>query len=445
MTLKHIRKAILLSVLFFPAVLFFSCEKFEENTIGQEVQPADDLIGINRVDTFTIFTKTLDADSVLVDELSANLVGSINDPVFGRLNCGTYAHLRLATENIKFDSANNISDLAIDSVVLSLAYSNFYGDTNTSLQFNVQRVDENFYADSIYYSSRSLAVQAPLLNEIESQSYAIQPKTPIKVGKDSTAAQLRIRLKNSFGQEFLNRSGSEDLANNNKFLAYFKGIYISSNQINSPGQGVIAYFNMTSSLSKLSIYYHHISKSDTLTFSMPINPSSARFTNFSQDYTGSPVAQQLSGAVSGDQEVYVQTGGGTKVELQIPGLSSMLDSGNVVINKAELILPIQNGSELTLKPHDRLLLQALKADGSREILVDQLELDSYFGGFYNASDKSYHFTITRYVQQILTGVKPNLGIQVISAGSGVSANRTVLSGTNNALGKPTLKLTYTKP
>ncbi len=434
----------MLSVLFFPTFLFVSCEKFEENTIGQEIQPEEDIIGLRKMDTLSITTGTLDADSVLTDELSSCLAGSLYDPVTGRTDCGTYTHLRLASENVNFGT---VSDLAIDSVVFSMAYTGgFYGDTNTQVQFNVQRIEESFFADSIYYSSRKLQVQSPLLNEVEGKAYSIRPNTALPVGKDTTAAQLRIRLKTSVGQEFLDHSGTPELANNTNFLAFFKGLYLSAAPVNTPGQGAIVNFNPVSLLSKLTIYYHHISTPDTLTFTMPVNSASARITSFDHDNSGTPLAQQLNGSVSGEQEVYVQSGGGSKVQLQIPSLLQVLDSGLVVINKAELILPIVQGSDAyPFKPHDRLLLQANKADGTREILADQLEGDTYFGGYYSTIDKSYHFTITRHIQAILSGNKENLGIQVISAGSGVTANRTILGGSKNTFGKPTLKLTYTKP
>ncbi len=193
----------------------------------------------------------------------------------------------------------------------------------------------------------------------------------------------------------------------------------------------------------MAIHYHHTSKNDTLVFTFPLNDQSARFNRFKQDYTGSAVGQQLSGG-TGEQEIYVQSGGGVKTELKIPGLNTLIDSSNITINKAELILPIVPGSADLFTSNGRLLLQALKADGTREFLLDQIGSDATFGGYLNTTDNSYHFIVTRYVQQIFSKQKENLGIQVIAAGSAVTANRTILLGSNSPFGKPKLKLTYTK-
>lgn len=448
MIFNSIRKAALLSVLFFPAFLIQSCEKYEEQTIGQDIQPEGDAFGLFRTDTFSIITKTVDADSVVTTNLSATLAGSYYDQKFGRIDCGTYTQFRLASENIKFENDNNVNNLAIDSIVLSLAYSgDYYGDTTTNMVFNVQRIDEDIQADSLYHSTHRFAVQSSLLNFEEGKAYQVRPKNSVVVGDDTLAAQLRIRLKDSFAMEFLNRGGSADLQNNPNFLAWFKGLYLTTDKVNTPGNGAIAYFNPLSLLSRLTIYYRNTVLSDTLSFSMPINTSAMRVTSFSQDYTGTDVAQQLQGAVSGEQEVYVQSGGGVKAQLNFPWLNSIKDSLHVVINKAELILPIQPGTDgSTHVPHERLLVQALKADGTAEILTDQLrETDAYFGGYYNSTTKSYQLTITRYIQEVMSGKREHYGLQVIAAGSGVTANRTILAGSGNAQAKPMLRITYTKP
>ncbi|MES2627761.1 MAG: DUF4270 domain-containing protein, partial [Bacteroidota bacterium] len=425
------------------AFLIQSCEKDAKNGLGKQIQPDEDILGSSVVDTFAFTSRTLDQDSLPLSGLSGNLAGSYNDPVFGQVDVASYFQVRLAAENINF---GNLNDIAVDSVVFSLVYNGgFYGDTSSNVQFNVQRMDESFSSDSVYFSGRDFAVQPALLNETEGQHYQIRPRDLVKVGKDFQPAQLRIKLKNSVGQEIMGRSGTSDLANNTAFVQFFKGLYLSATPITASGQGVIAYFNPLHIQSKLAVHYHHLSVTDTLVFNIPLNTASARVTNFKFNYAGTPVQQQLAGAVAGDQEVYIQAGAGTKAEIKFAGLTNLADSGNLVVNKAELILPVVPGSLTPFNSSARLLLLAIKADGTKEAVLDQSEGDTFYGGFFNTVDNSYHFTITRYVQQILNGVKPNLGLEVISASSGITANRTILAGYNNSQVKPKLKITYTKP
>jgi len=436
MIFNNLRKALLLSVLFFPAFSFTSCEKFEDSSLGQEVQPEDDQIGLFQTDTFFISTKTLKADSALTDELSNNLIGSLNDPVFGRTDCGTFAHLRLSSENINFSG----DTLTVDSVVLSLAYGGYYGDTNSTLQFKVMEADTTINPDDVFFSNTRIPTTGSALNDNEGEFYNIRPGTSVFVGEDTLAAQLRIRLKNSFGDRILN-AGPSVLKNSTTFVDYFKGIYISTPPA-AMGSGVIAYLNAISSLSKVTIYHHSPTK-DGLKLNLPITASSARITTFSHDYTGTTVDQQLNNVINGEQEVYVQSGGGTKVELHFPGLLNLQDTSGLVVNKAELIVPVVSGTENPLSPHARLFVQALKEDGGKEIVEDLLY--TYFDGNYRSSDHSYHFILNRYVGQLFSGVKMNYGLQLVAVGAGSNANRTILAGSNNPLTKPRLVLTYTKP
>ncbi len=437
MIFNSLRKATLLSVLFLATVVFVSCEKFEDSAVGNEIQPEDDLIGLNRVDTFFISTKTIAADSSSIDELSANLVGSISDPFFGTLNCGTFAHLRLTSENIDLGT----DPMTVDSVVLGLGYSAYYGDTTTELQFNVEESATTISRDSLYYTTKTIGTTGESLVETPGLSYKINPTSPVTLADDTVNAHLRIRLKTDFGNRILN-AGTGVLKNSATFIDYFKGIYVTSNTVTTPSKGVIAYFNPLSELSKVTIYYHSTTE-DSLRFNLPITSSSARLTTFSRNYTGTPVEQQLNGTTTGEQEVYLQAGGGLKVELKLPTLLNLNDSNGVVINKAELVLPVVAGTETPLKPNNRLLLQVIKEDGGNEVPIDIFI--SYFNGYYNSTDNAYHFIINRYVQQLFNGSKSNYGLRVLTDNAGGTANRTILAGSNNVAGKPKLILTYTKP
>ena len=68
----------------------------------------------------------------------------------------------------------------------------------------------------------------------------------------------------------------------NEFLEYFKGIYITADSMNAPGDGAILYFNLLNSRSKVTIYYN-----DTLTYNLVFNQNTGRIGNFYHNYAKS--------------------------------------------------------------------------------------------------------------------------------------------------------------
>lgn len=438
MTLFQSRKASLLSALFLCALLV-ACEKFPDETIGQEIQPAEDQIGLGVIDTFAIQTQTRKADSLPTDEVNNNLIGALVDPIFGRLTCASYLQVRLATENNSF----NVADIAVDSVVFSLALDGkFYGDTTSTMALTVREINQVFSADSTYFSNAGLSTSAEVLNENPNEQLAFRPKSPIVVGTDTLTPGVRIRLKKEFGQKIIS-APSATLANNTAFTQFLPGLKVSVENNAVSGSGAVAHINPVSLQSRLFIYYR--TSQDTLVFSMPLNNSSARYTQFETQYAGTPVQTQLDNPGQVFDEVYVQSGGGVRSQLTIAGLDALRDSAQIVINKAELILPITDATLVPFGPHERLFLAATDENGKREILPDQLEGDTHFGGFYNTADRSYHFVITRYVQSLISGGKVNRGLQVIAGNSAVSANRTILVGGNNPVKKPKLIISFSRP
>ena len=67
--------------------------------------------------------------------------------------------------------------------------------------------------------------------------------------------QLRIRLSSVLGNKFLNASGTSNLATNEDFVNFFKGLYVSiENPSQTSGQGSILHFNLLSSETKFSFF-----------------------------------------------------------------------------------------------------------------------------------------------------------------------------------------------
>ncbi len=405
-----------------------SCTK-ESDLIGLEVQPPSDQLNIFFTDTLSLVTVSLREDSLRIDKAFTqnNLLGSINDPLLGTTRAGFYTQLLLPFSNVNFGTAP-----VLDSIILSMAYKGYYGDTTTMQTVNVYRMTEAIHTDSSYYTNQVFATEAsPLV------TYSFQPRPTDSVVVASfvkkVAPQIRINLGNTFGNEILSAS-TADLASNTAFLAFLKGLYVTAESVSSAG--AISYIDYASSHTKVTLYYN-----DSLSLDLVINDNNARITHFEHDYPGSIV---FGDALTGSNSTYVQTTAGVKTKVSFPHLKDMKREGNVAINKAELIVRVLPGSETPLAPVEKFIIFASDTAGKNVIITDQFEGSSFVGGNYESGSKVYKFTITRHIQELLNGTKDDLGLFIVSSNAVISANRTALGGSNHPTHRMSLRLTYTK-
>ena len=96
-------------------------------------------------------------DSVATKDISnSNLLGSINDDVFGSSDASIYANYEPG--NIAAGAFG--PHPVLDSIVLSLVYASgvaTLGDTSQPLSLDVFQLTESIHNDSSYYSSRNLS------------------------------------------------------------------------------------------------------------------------------------------------------------------------------------------------------------------------------------------------------------------------------------------------
>lgn len=433
----------LLAAVFFTALSLFSSCKKEDGDLGLQVQPQEDQLNGEVVDTFTLQSYTILSDTLRSDELANNMVGSINDPLFGKLKAGFYTQVRLEANAPAFVPANII----VDSIVLSLAYQSYYGQLSAQ-NFHVYEVLDTLYPDSAYYNSSTPAIDP---TDLVASGYSTHTPDVVSyyhdaITGDSSAPQLRLRLDNSLAQRFINEGGSPNLADNNAFTNWFKGLYVTvDNPLQSSGQGGILYMDMLDPATKMTMYYRDINTGDTVRFTFLINDRSARFTRTEHDRTGTLVEQQLNDSTLGNSYFYLQGAAGLQAELHIPYLKELVKDGPVIVNLAELILPVQYFEMDPYTPAPQIILYGIDDEGKSFTVLDITMGDLIFGGFYDAANKSYRFSIGRHIQQILKGDIENNGLRLAVVASSISANRTILSGaSSDNRSKPSLKIIYTK-
>lgn len=439
-------RALLPAKLFIAAlVVLASCKK--ESDIGLGLQPGDELLNAQVTDTMTLWTKTERDDSVRSDKSSICLIGSNNDPRFGKTSTALYAQFLIPNnlQNITFESG-----AVLDSTILQLSYSfDFYGDTTSTQTFAVYRMTQSISKDSAYYTTTTKTINPSPVGTV---TFTPRPRTWVPTGTDTVPAYLRIALDPAFGASLFALSGQPGLANNTNFLQELNGLYIAPvNPTQAPGEGALLHFNPKDSLTRLSLYYHTPTIASKR-FSFSIIGESAYFGAYVHDYNQqADITSQVLTPVGGPyafSEVFVHALGGLRTRINFPFLSSWQQLGyNVAINKAELVIKVDPtvSADPNLPPNTRLYVTSFNTDGKQQLLTDFLVPASNFDGNYDPTTGEYRINMAIYFQQLLNGDQPNTGLLLKEIQPNLNGRRAVLGSSSPTSGyKMQLRVTYTR-
>jgi len=409
-----------------------SCSK-EPGKIGYIIQPNESKLSVGYTDTTTVYGYSKLIDSIRSDKLSVSAFGSLRDPVFGSTTAGFYTQFIPSTGGHSFGL-----DRTLDSLVLQLNYEGYYGDTLSTLTAHVYEMVENIYADKVYYSNKQVAI-----NPTDYSNFTFSPRmndSIIELLPDTIkkhAPGIRINLSDidpSLGQKLLD-ADSTQMDSLSTFQAYFNGLFIQSQPIYE--DGTIIYFGLTSSNTKLSLYYSSRPNDtsdiqDSLRYDYNITSTTATINKYEHNYT--TAAQEFKNQVLnndtllGAQQFYAQGYGGNQAILKFPHISKWAQLGNVAINEAKLVLPGISDDEFFDPPNHMFLLE-IGDDGIGMPLPDQDEGELYFDGSYNESNNSYEFRITRYIQSLISdSTRSNNGLYLFLFGGSVHPERFIFKG-----------------
>jgi len=430
--LKNLTGAILLLL-----VVAWGCKQGDQ-TLGVDLLP-----GVKILDTryhqekTSISTSVYTDTKIRVDRPKYNLLGSFNDPVFGRTDASFVAQFRLPFYRAFLPTA------AIDSAVLIMTYKTIYGDTVSSQNLQVYELASSLNYEAKYLSSfnvGNLAATEP----IGTGNFIPKFRTD-STKVDTTTQVIRVRLKNSFGSSLIGID-SLNLASSDLFLKVFKGLYIRSTPISRKGTLVsiinAPMANTTESNPRIFLYYHD-AKSDTLSYGCEITANSANVASYVHDYSNARFNPNLNKENNTDSLIYIQPTGGIKSKILVPSLSTWKDSANYAINKATLTFhadTIMSDSRRYEMP--KRLYLTLDSLGTEIFPADSKLSSSYYGGFYDATTATYSFNVTQHLQQIITGKKQNYAFYLVQSERNFSAKRVVLKGLGSS--KPVeLNIAYT--
>ena len=427
-------------------LVLFSCKK-DPYEVGISLLPATDTLNIKVTDTCTIQAFSVRQDSIRSDKSTLLTLGSMLDPVFGKITTSLYTQLLLSSEGVDFGKSPTL-----DSLVLMLAYSTHYGDTLARQNVKVYELSDNLYYDSIFYTNKTLGTYPTLLAD---KDFTPRPSDSIKLYKTKVAPHLRINLSNLtkyLGNKIL-QAPTASLATNTAFIAFMKGLYIKSTPASD--HHAILNFEITSGMSKMVVYYHNQTdpKNDSLNFDIPINTTCGRFTHVDHNSyleASTDLKQQIINrdSVQGSRQLFLQGMAGVKVKVKFPFMKDMGKGKKIAINEAMLEMTNVE-SDTTFAPPTSLLLLRQDSIGRIANMVDLNEGTGYFGGSYNPTTRSYRFRITQHIQKIIQNAySTHFDVYLVvdnPISSILSPNRIVLNGTDKQFGasRLRLKVTYT--
>ncbi|MBL4675519.1 MAG: DUF4270 domain-containing protein [Mucilaginibacter sp.] len=445
--------------------IFGGCKR--QDGIGLDVDPANQINGTLLVDTSLVMTTEYE-DSVATNNLTTRApIANFNDPIFGNTEANMAALLNLPGSVAYTLPTGTIS---IDSAVLVLPYSTdgFYGDSLLStFKVNVHQLSENIVTTKSYYNTNQFKFNTTPIGSKTFKARAhdtLQVYNIVKGGPDTIVKlvpQIRIPINTNFVYNNFFNAPANTLRSNAAYQNYAKGLYLTIDKNASTGVGGNMFFNIDSN-AKIQVYYKLTASGtvDTASIALPIT------SNVNQiKHTYSAKVDAALNKTSTDGLVYLQGLVGLRSKISFPDVKNILGAvgKNAVINRAELVVKVAPGTTTPFAPNTQLSLYRLDLARQRIQLQDASTADirnaGRFGGEYNPADGTYHFYVTAYLQDLISGKSIDYGTYLAASGpstissSGAQtidisvtpsyAQRTVVIGKNSA-DRVKLNIIYTK-
>lgn len=421
------------------ALVIFSCKK-EPSRIGDSLQPPDIQTDLSFNDSLKAQTSTvLVNDSIITSNDPANkapnnvygLVGQSKDPIFGRITSKTFAQLRYNVSG-SFSFGDNP---VFDSAVFSLIPNGFYGDTTPAAHvdqsISVYQLTGSIDTNTIYRAT-SPEIPYDLSKKLATFNFPANQTEP---------SSISVRLTDeNFAKGIIENGITSDTA----LLRYCKGIALVAENKDAVVRRFYLY-PTTTAFSGIKIYYHNDKNFSSIVLNFIYkNP---KFYTIEADRSGTPIAglgnQSYGAEITGNLS-YVQAGTGVMTKLSFPGLEKFLKEmkagEQIIINKAEIVVKVDQASAIGYPPIPRLDLYQTGENGKMAKIGNAsaaVQANGYylFGtaypgtSYYDQTNKLYKFSIGSYLQAVADGkivLRPLL----------ISASETILVSSTASEGGP---------
>ena len=397
------------------------CQWGDEITSLVQPNPDDFLVLFS--DTSTVSISTVRMDSVMTGSASRMLVGSFDDPFFGKMQAATF--FQTAPQG----AITVPTDAVYDSLVLSLKYERssqvygnrpyFYGDTTKSMTVTAHLLKEDILSKSIYHNNYTIP--------FESEPLATLTLSP----RPYTQRMIQFKLPNEIGMEMFTKAKDNLLSTNDQFMELIKGFTVKSK---STDNGSVVGFQSGGDSTALRLYYH-LTGNDGITSNMISLSVSSIYNSISGDRRNTELAAlpasrraTLPSERSGNKS-FLQEGTGIMTRLDLPHLQTLKEIKYSVANRAYIrIKPFrQSVSRYFWAPPTIYVYYCNK---NNEVLGQLTGLGSnsavtgnYVNDFINNTEY-YWFDVTAYVTSILnSNTSENNGLLLVSDQLGKNSDR----------------------
>lgn len=432
----------MLSALFVLGAFFLSSCEPEESKVGLGIHPKNDQVNLFTTSMINYAFQTRSEDSVITNNTSQNIVGSFYDPVFGVSRADLAFQLRLPANDIQID---NRAGIVVDSVILFLIAPTSYGPEKRSMAVEVYELAEEMM-DTTYYSSYTFATEPDNLMADPLSSISVDLDQTYVFGEDSITGVIAIPIAKSWGEKILDFQGTSEFETNENFLKTIKGLLVKEPSTNmAMGDGSLYMVNLFNIYSKLEIRYTDTTQTEPVqqTLDLNITSESNKVHTVKHDHDLGTISLAIDDTINDQSNVFIQSLGGLKATLDFKNLLALADSFDV-LNKVELVLPVDEFPGDTLGSSFRLVLEINEGDSTSSFTPDLTEGDAHIGGYLNDQCGCYVFTITRFFQGVLNGDIASKKLNIVPSGESIRAQRTILKGKNHPSGGPQLYIYGTK-
>ncbi len=377
---------------FLVVMMFAACKKTGES-LGGTIQPEEDLLFAQQTDSTHLQAFVMKKEPVRIDVFANYLVGNYVDPVFGTTRCSAVMQLAPSATSLSPFSISDPADVSfeIDSVVLAFAYQkNAYGK-NVPMTFAVNELTELLDISTDYYSDKTVTKN---LQNLIIPGMEVQETFPDRASFTASDPKvyLKMKLRSEFGHHLLTECPLDDF---DEFKTAFNGLVVSTSTIDGRVLGFAAIDT------KLTVHYRKIlgaAIQDTLTFDFQNSSSCESFTLTDHQYFGTNLATlTATNELSGNEYCYAQSVYGTRIRVDLSEALWLRQIPNVIINKAELVVPFENDEHF--EPVDAIIISYQKDSDGYDGISDSL----YAGGAVNRSKGAYTYNISQHLQAIVAG------------------------------------------
>ncbi len=330
--LKKLLPAALIGYVFL-IIVNWSCTKLDTTKLGSDLIPAVDNV-YTFSDTFDIETSQgIFNDSFKIDRSVNNVLGVINgDELIGSTTANMFFQIKPGFFPFYYGNVGDTILPTLDSAFLCLSYVGFWGDSMTTQQLQVYSIDDRTFSDSAYHYHKIDYEPANLGPMIGSATVDIRKlKDTIKTRNDSMVNQIRIRLDQSFAQNFFN-GDTIPYKSDSLYRSKFHGFAVKATNGNA-----LMYISLTDTKTRMELHYRRKLKAngnlDTTSTYLYVNNNTfgSIFPSSSSNY----IHKNYSSAVTSPSpnNIFLVAGPGTYANLRIPALDTL---SNRIVHRAEI-------------------------------------------------------------------------------------------------------------